>query len=97
MPTIVTGLLLLVVYQEGLLFVASSGDDLRILRSISHNALSYFGTDWEMDRSLPGAEVIVRYTRFQSGWSTRCSACRLCQISLSIFALGLFSLGGLTG
>jgi len=46
-------LLTLAVYQKALSFVPSSGDDLRILSSVSQtrNPLSYFATDWGMQNT----------------------------------------------
>jgi hypothetical protein len=46
-------LLTLAVYQKALWFVPSSGDDLRILSSVSQtrNPLSYFATDWGMENT----------------------------------------------
>jgi hypothetical protein len=46
-------LLTVAVYQKALWFVPSSGDDLRILSSVSqrHNPLSYFVTDWGMENT----------------------------------------------
>ena len=46
-------LLAVAVYQKALWFSPGSGDDLRILSSVSqrHNPLSYFATDWGMENT----------------------------------------------